>query len=91
MSLFALFLTDYEPLRLLDHAHSGDVSMFLSYWYPRKVVGASATGAKSQMASLDKLFVWLGQTGRLPPAAVAAAAAGLRANRALFLAKYVRG
>lgn len=84
--LFSMYLTTYAPLRPLDEATSADVSRFLSYWYPRKVMGATPTGVVSHYASFKWLFRWLGEAGRASPERVAAVASVLKQRRAESLA-----
>lgn len=65
INLFSMYLVYYEPLKKLDEAHSSDVSMFLSYWFPRKLGWTSITTVKMLLVSLKRLFQWMGATGRV--------------------------
>ena len=85
-ALFATFLLSYEPLKTLDAADSGDVSMFLGYWFPRKALWASTGRMAALMAALKKFFHWLGMTGRVSADTVEAVVTILKEDRAAFLA-----
>jgi site-specific recombinase XerD len=43
---FADYLAYYDPLKRLDQADSGDIGMFLSYWFPHKVMYNCVSSSK---------------------------------------------
>jgi site-specific recombinase XerD len=85
IDFFTEFLVYYEPLRRLDEADEGDVSEFLSDWFPRKAAWASESSIKANMASFKKFFEWMGQTGRLSAETVAEILTMLKEERDEFL------
>src|SRR6266516_760841 len=89
IGFFTEYLVYYEPLKKLDEAHSGDVWIFLANWFPRKAMWASATSVKSNIASFKKFFQWMGETGCIPPEAVADVLDTLKKERDTFLRRVV--
>ena len=87
IDFFTAYLVYYEPLKKLDEAHSGDVRMFLANWFPRKAMWASVAGIKSYLASFKKFFLWMGETGRVPPKTVDNVLTTLKEGRDKFLEK----
>lgn len=85
IDFFTEYLVYYEPLEKLDEADSSDVWMFLSDWFPRKALWASATSVKSYFASFKKFFRWMEETGRVPPKTFADVVATLKEGRDEFL------
>lgn len=85
IDFFTEYLVYYEPLEKLDEADSSDVWMFLSDWFPRKALWASATSVKSYFASFKKFFRWMEETGRVPPKTLADVVATLKEGRDEFL------
>ena len=85
IAFFADYLVYYERLQRLDEATSGDVWMFLTDWFPRKVLWASETSAKGYLASFKKFFTWMGETGQVPLAIVADVRDLLKEERSAFL------
>ena len=87
INLFSMYLVYYDPLKKLDEANSGDVSMFLSYWAPRKVGWTSVTTVKIFLVSFKKFFQWMGETGCASPQTVAGVLTTLKEGREEFLAR----
>ena len=60
IDFFTHYLVYYDdPLKKLDEADNIDVGMFLTNWFPRKAMWASATSVKSYLASFKKFFHWM--------------------------------
>ena len=89
IGFFTEYLVYYEPLKKLDEANSGDVWIFLANWFPRKAMWASATSVKSNIVSFKKFFQWMGETGCIPPEAVADVLDTLKKERDKFLRRVV--
>ena len=89
IDFFTAYLVYYEPLKKLDEANSGDVWIFLANWFPRKAMWASATSVKSNIVSFKKFFQWMGETGCIPPEAVADVLDTLKKGRDKFLRRVV--
>ena len=86
IDFFTHYLVYYDdPLKKLDEADNIDVGMFLTNWFPRKAMWASATSVKSYLASFKKFFQWMGETGRVSPEAVADVLTTLKEDRDEFL------
>ena len=85
IKFFTEFLVYYDdPLKKLDEADNVDVRMFLTNWFPRKAMWASATSVKSYLASFKKFFQWMGETGRVTPEIVADVLTTLKEGRNEF-------
>ena len=65
IEFFAQYLVYYEPLKKLDQATEDDVYTFLSDWFPRKAMWASASSTKLNMASFRKFFKFLHESHRI--------------------------
>lgn len=62
VDFFADYLTYYEPLEALIEADDGDISSFCGDWFPRKAMWASASSARSNMASFRKFAAFMVET-----------------------------
>jgi len=86
IDFFTHYLVYYDdPLKKLDEVDSIDVWMFLTDWFPRKAMWASATSVKSNLASFKKFFQWMGETGRVSLETVADVLRTLKEDRDDFL------
>ena len=88
IDFFTHYLVYYDdPLKKLDEADGSDVWMFLTDWFPRKAMWASATSVKSNIASFKKStnVQWMAETGRVSPATVADVLNTLKEGRDEFL------
>lgn len=56
LEFFCTYLSYYEPSRSLDEMDAGDVSDFLSDFFPRKAMWASPANVRSCIATFKKLF-----------------------------------
>jgi len=56
LHFFADYLVYYEPYEKLSDADAGDVSSFLSDYFPRKSMWASPFSVKSYIATFKKFF-----------------------------------
>ena len=56
LGFFCTYLSYYESDKSLYKMNSGDVSQFLSDFFPRKAMWASPTNVKSYIAIFKKLF-----------------------------------
>jgi hypothetical protein len=61
--------------------------MFFLTWFPYKALWASVDGVKSYLASFKKFFLWMGETGRIPPKTVDNVLTMLKEERDKFLEK----
>ena len=64
IDFFADFLTYYEPVEALVDADEGDIGSFCGNWFPRKAMWASASSARSNMASFRKFAAFMVESAR---------------------------
>jgi len=56
LDFFCTYLSYYEPYKSLYEMNAGDVSGFLSDFFPRKAMWASPANVKSYVATFKKFF-----------------------------------
>ena len=63
LHLFTWYLEDWAGIRSLKRVGRENIEEFLSWWYIRKFLPSSASGAKELLKTLRKFFGWLQTRG----------------------------
>lgn len=65
LDLFTWYLDDWAGIKSLERVDKDNIEEFLSWWYIRKYLPSSASGAKELLKALRKFFKWIASNNLL--------------------------